>query len=85
MTTREILRQNAGQHIGYQPQSVAETTLRPGHDTPFLRRLNHMPSKISAYFHFDKIAAVWKTLYGNLEQEYYIIVATDGTCFHVEY
>ena len=84
MKTSDILRTTAGRHIGYMPQSVAVTSLNPKGEG-FLRQLRSIPNKITAYFHRDKIKSVHKTIFGGLDDTYYIITATDGTFFHVEY
>ena len=84
MTVDELLRDKPARRFGYEPYSVSVTTLEPK-GCGFLRRLLVVPSKISAYFDRKKIAEVWKTLYGGLDDGYYIIRATDGTLFHVDY
>lgn len=84
MTTEDILRKQAGRHVGYQIRSISTTTLKP-EGCGFLRKLVKVPGKISAYLHRHLIAAVYKTRFGGLDDEYYIVVATDGTLFHVDY
>ena len=83
MMVDDILREKAGFHKGYQPQSVSITRLEP---SGLLRRLRSVPGKITDYFRRDKIVSVWKSSYcRDARDEYYILVATDGTRFHVEY
>ena len=84
MTVEEILRPKPAFRCGYEPYSVSTTTLEPK-GCGFLRRLQIVPAKISAYLDRKKIAEVWKKIYGDLEDAYYIIRATDGTLFHVDY
>ena len=84
MTVEDLIRKHPGRHIGYTPRTVGVTTLEPM-DCGFLLRLCRVPAKIAAHFQRDKIAAVWKTVYGGLDDTYYILRATDGTLFRIEY
>lgn len=87
MSVNEILRKQAGKHSGFMPTTVSHTSLT----TKDLRelaykRLRIIPAKVSAYFDRDKIVSVHKsTCAKNPLDNYYIITATDGTLFHVEY
>lgn len=87
MTSSEILRQHAGNHRGYMPTSIGVTTLSDKHiEESGLKRLRTLPRKITAYFEREKIATVHKSDYcADDRDNYYIITATDGTRFHVEY
>jgi hypothetical protein len=83
MSICEILRKHPAQHVGYMPRNAGTTTFNPAGICPELKRI---PSKIAAYFHRDKIKRLWKSNHcGNPLDNYYIIEATDGTLFHVEY
>ena len=84
MTAKEIMRTECGQRTGYSIHSISTTKLEPV-GCLFLRRLASVPSKISAYLNRDKIKEVFKTLYGGIDDTYYIVRATDGTLFHVDY
>ena len=84
MTVEEILRSKPALRFGYEPYSVSTTTLEPV-GCGFLRKLRTIPAKITAYFDRAKISEVFKTKYGNPEDAYYIVRATDGTLFHVDY
>jgi hypothetical protein len=84
MTTRDILRKRPGFHRGYQLQAIGTTTLDP-EGCAFLRKLARVPHKLSAYLDRSRITAVFKTVFGGIDAEYYIVVASDGTRFHVEY
>ena len=84
MTVNDLLREHPALRFGYEPYSVSTTTLEPK-GCGFLKRLRTIPSKITAYFDRAKISEVWKTIYGNPEDAYYIIRTTDGTLFHVDY
>jgi len=84
MTIEELMRPCAASRQGYEPQSIGKTTLAP-EGCGFLRRLLHIPPKITAYFRRDLISSVWKTKFGGIDATYYIIRATDDTLFHVEY
>lgn len=83
MIVGDILRESAGRRCGYSPQSVGPTSLDPD---GLLERLKRIPSKITAYFRRELIASVYKSDYcRDPRDEYYIIVTTDGTRFHVDY
>lgn len=84
MTVDDLLRDKPAFRCGYEPYSVSTTTLEPK-GCGFLKRLHCVPSKISAYFDRKKIVEVWKTIYGGMDDAYYIIRATDGTLFHVDF
>ena len=88
MEIKDILREKAGNRTGYLPQKVSKTKLDPK-DATFRgawRPLAKVPSKITAYFHRDKIKEVYKSDHTRDPRDnYYIIRATDGTLFHVDY
>jgi len=84
MTAKELLRLHPGTRCGYEPHSISTTCLVP-EDCGFLRRLLRIPPKIAAYFCRAKIADVWKTRYGSEDCAYYIVRATDGTMFYIDY
>ena len=84
MTPKDLLRDKPALRFGYEPYSVSTTTLEPV-GCGFLKRLRTIPSKITAYFDRARISEVFKTIHGNPEDAYYIIRATDGTLFHVDY
>lgn len=85
MTEEEILRKYPGKHEGYVVQSVGKSSLRIL-DLEIYRRLKHIPRKISAYFHRDKIKEVFVAdCFKRPEDKYYIIRAMDDTLFHVDY
>ena len=84
MIVKDILREKPARRFGYEPNSISTTTLEPV-GCLFLKRLRTIPSKITAYFDRAKISEVYKTVYGGLDDAYYIIRATDGTLFHVDY
>lgn len=86
MTTTEILR-SAGKHQGYMPTNIGVTTLTDDLiKESGLKRLRRLPLKITAYFDRDKILTVHKSDHRSDDRDnYYIITATDGTKFHVEY
>ena len=84
MTSNDLLLDKPARRFGYEPYSVSKTTLEPK-GCGFLKRLRKIPSKITAYFDRAKISEVYKTIYGDLDDAYYIIRATDGTLFHVDY
>ena len=86
MTVEDILRRKCGRHVGYMPQSVGPTSWRPEELESMFRRLKSVPSKISAYFERSRISAVFKSNHMRSPiDNYYLILATDGTVFHVEY
>lgn len=84
MRIEDILRNKAGRHVGYVPQRVSQSGLTAA-DLDVYRRLQVVPSKVSAYFHRDKILAVYKSDCFTREENYYLILTTDGTVFHVDY
>lgn len=73
-----------GRHIGYVPQRVSQSGLTTA-DLDVYRRLQVVPSKVSAYFHRDKILAVYKSDCFTREENYYLILTTDGTIFRADY
>jgi hypothetical protein len=84
MTVQDILRKTPAHRRGYQINTISTTSLNP-EGQGFLRRLRTIPSKITAQLVREKITAVYKTIFGGIDDAYYIIVATDGTFFHVDY
>ncbi len=82
MTIREILRRESGKHVGYMPVGVSKTSYDPSDcgSNPMQR----VPRKITAYFHRSMISQVFKLGIKNVADDY-IIKATDGTLFHVDY
>jgi len=84
MTVKDILRAKPAFRRGYEIRTISTTSLNP-EGCGFLRKLRTIPSKITAQLHRSKITAVYKTIFGNLDDTYYIVVATDGTFFHVDY
>ena len=90
MTTQEILRKTCDHRRGYSINSISETTLNPV-GCEFLSKLWRIPHKITAQLHRHLIAEAYKTRKGRgsylkrLDSEYYIVVATDGTFFHVDF
>ena len=84
MEIKDILRPQADHRVGYSPQTVSKTSLKP--EEFGLRRLIRIPSKITAYFDRLKIKTVFKSdCAKDPRDDYYIIEATDGTRFHVDY
>ena len=90
MTTKDILRPTADHRVGFSINTISETSLDPK-GCEFLRKLWRIPHKITAYLRRELIKEVYKTTMDRgsyirrLDTEYYIIVATDGTFFHVDY
>lgn len=82
MSIKEIMLTNHLPHSGYMPQNINITSFAPD---GILKKLSQIPRKITAYFDKNLIKAVYKTTFNNLDQDYYIICAVDGTLFHVEY
>jgi hypothetical protein len=77
----DILRKEAGRHVGYYVQSIAES--RMTHDDLMAwryTRLKHVPAKITAYLRRELIRAAYR-----YTAEIYFVVANDGTVFQVEY
>jgi hypothetical protein len=84
MTVKDILRAKPAYRRGYTINTISTTSLNPVNEG-FLRKLQTIPSKITAQLCREKIAAVYKTLFGGPDDTYYIVVASDGTFFHVDY
>ena len=86
MKTEDILRDNAGSHIGYMLSSISRTSFDPAKDTG-AKPMCKIPGKITAYLRRDKIAEVFKCVFSNRRgfADYYIVRAIDGTLFHIEY
>ena len=86
MTVQEILRKQAGRRVGYSPQSVGPSSWSVRELETMFRRLKSIPGKITAYFERSKIAAVFKSNHAKDPRDnYYLILAVDGTVFHVDY
>ena len=86
MTVKDILRPNPAYRRGLAIDSISETSLEPT-DCKFLTKLRTIPAKLTAQLHRNKIKAAYRTIFfqGNPDLTYYIVVATDGTVFHVDY
>jgi len=86
MKIEDILRDNAGSYIGGVLSSISRTSFDPAKDTG-AKPMRKIPGKITAYLRRDKIAQVYKCVFSNNRgiADYYIVRATDGTLFHVEY
>ncbi len=78
MLVKDILRKEAGFHAGSVLRTIIPTT-----EEILYKRLRLVPNKIGAYFHRDKIKAVYREHNG--KDPAYIIEATDGAKFWVEY
>ena len=87
MKPTEILRDITGNHTGYQLAQIAISSLRQDHiDEMKMRRLRSIPGKITAFLHRDKIEKAYKSnCFEDPADEYYIVVATDRTMFHLTY
>jgi len=83
---KEIIRTKTLPHTGYMPQSVSTSKLTTVAlvDMNF-RALQHIPRKITAYFDRDKMQSVYKSDCFSRLENYYLILSTDGTLFHVDY
>ena len=84
METSEIMRKKTGNHKGYQLCSIA-ISLLPLSDMKWFNKLKRVPRKITAYLHRDKVKTVWKSDCFKDPDNYYIVLATDGTMFHLTY
>ena len=86
MTVKDILRPNPAYRRGLVIDTISETSLDPI-GCEFLTKLKTIPPKLSAQLHRHLIQTAYKTKFfqGNPDLTYYIVVATDGTVFHVDY
>lgn len=84
MTIQDIMRKNPANHNGYMPQGISESRLKEK-DLSIYKHLQKIPAKITAYFHRDKIKAVFKSDCFGGPDDYYLILSTDNTIFHIDY
>jgi len=84
MKIEDIMRKNPANRIGYVPQSISESLLKEK-DLYMYKILHKIPSKITAYFHRNKIKGVFKSDCFKGVDNYYLILTTDNTIFHVDY
>ena len=85
METTDIIRHIPKNRIGYEPRSVSRSLLTV-YDLGIYRKLERIPSKISAYFHRKKIRSVFKSDYAKRDiDNYYLVLTNDNTIFHIEY
>lgn len=84
MESNDLLRKSPSFRVGYIPQSISKTAITLN-DLRIYRRLKTIPSKITAYFHREKIKEVYVSDCFSRLENYYIIRAMDDTLFHVDY
>ena len=87
MEIEEILRAEPQPYNGYTLKVVVLSLLSPKDITAMkYERLKRVPRKISAYLYRHKINRVLRsTRMLRPYDEYYLVYATDGTLFHLEY
>ena len=93
MRIDDILRPKAPCNRFLEPTDVAVTTYDPAADG--VRPLRVVPGKVTTYFHRRLIDKVFKVCFGRRlatraghaphPDDYYVLVATDGTRFHVNF
>jgi len=84
MEPKDIMRKQCDYRQGYIPLMVVVSRFKEK-DLFILRKLKSIPHKITAYFDRKKIVAVHKSDCFAKQENYYLILATDGTVFHVDY
>lgn len=84
MKVREILRKNPAFRSGYQLNSISITSFDPKTDCG-MPPMKLVPHKITAYLDRAKIKEAYRCTSGIKDFVYYIVRATDGTLFHLEY
>jgi len=84
MEIEEMLRKQPGLHIGYQLELISTSRLTEA-DMSYYTRLKTIPNKITAFLERSKISTVWKSECFGGSVDYYVILATDGTMFHVDF
>jgi len=87
METKDILRKQIGNHIGYQVQHIAVSLLSHKDiiDQSF-KLLERVPHKVSAFCRREKIKEVFKSdCMKDPLDNYYLVVSSDGTIFILEY
>jgi len=89
MEIKDILKKQCkGIYIGYQLQTIAISLLtRADIIRQFgLKPMKRISKKISYFLHRDKIKEVFYCKYAkDWRDNYYLVIATDGTVFHLEY
>jgi len=87
MQPNDIVRETPDHRIGYEPMSISVSALKADElDQLGYRTLYKIPHKITAYFHRPMINGVYKsTCFTDPLDNYYLIVATDFTVFHIVY
>ena len=87
METKDILRKQIGNYIGYQVQHIAVSLLSHKDiiDQNF-KLLERVPHKVSAFSRREKIKEAFKSdCMKDPLDNYYLVVATDDTIFILEY
>jgi len=73
-------------YVGYIPQTVSKSLFNESDLISIFRQLKRIPPKISAFFDRSKISKVFKSDHAKKDLDnYYLILATDGTIFHIDY
>lgn len=85
MKVEDIIRKNPANHNGYMPQYISETMIKEKDLLTTYRILHKIPAKITAYFHRNKMKAVFKSDCFGGANDYYLILTTDNTIFHVDF
>jgi len=86
MRVEDILRKQLGDHCGYQLSNISVSKLSY-HDIldggfMWLRRV---PGKVTAFLDRRKIDKAFKSVCFRGHDNFYLVVAKDGTIFHLEY
>ena len=84
MKVNDILRKKAdANYQGYLLDGISETSIT---DLTTYKQLKRVPHKISSFLIREKIKKVFKSdCFVNPLDEYYLVLSTDGTIFHLDY
>jgi len=85
METKDIFLTKSKGYQGYALQCISESLFTLD-DLKIFRQLQLVPAKVSRFLDRSKIKSVFKSDHHRDPLEnYYLVVATDNTIFHLEY
>lgn len=86
MEIKDILKKELkGNYEGYCISSISKSLLTIDNIKGTFKKLKRIPKKISYFLHREKIKEAYKTDFNNIDLDYYLIISTDGTIFHIDY
>ena len=85
MKIEEILKPKIHLYCGYQLQSISYTKWSQA-ELKMFSQLKRIPPKITAFLRRAQISKVFKSTHAQKDiDNYYLVLAVDGTIFHCSY